>query len=110
MLTAVDLDDQLSLLAEEIGDERTHGNLTPKAVSTDLFFPQPHPETHFGIGHLSTELSTSLNLETRGEGHGDRRLPDHEAPTLPSRACGAPPCAFYAGLILRIRLFPESAM
>jgi len=60
MLAPVELDDQMSLHANEIDDVVTHRNLATEVVASDLFTAEPHPQIALGIGHPSSELAASL--------------------------------------------------
>jgi hypothetical protein len=43
MLSAIDLDDQLGLMAGEIGDEPADRNLTPEPAADEIFATQNVP-------------------------------------------------------------------
>jgi hypothetical protein len=62
MLTTVDLDNDPSLEASEIGDIWSDGNLAAKAVGFDLFSAESKPEAYFSIGHLLAEPAGSANI------------------------------------------------
>jgi hypothetical protein len=51
MVSTVDLDDQLSLYANEIDDVGTHGDLATEAVASDLFSAESHPQIDLSIDH-----------------------------------------------------------
>jgi len=51
MLAPVDLDDQMSLHANEIDDVLTHRNLATEVVASDLFSAESHPQIDLSIGH-----------------------------------------------------------
>ena len=62
MLTTVDLDNDPSLEASEIGDVRPDWNLTAKPVAFDLFSAESKPEAYFSIGHLLAEPAGTANI------------------------------------------------
>jgi hypothetical protein len=90
MLTAIDLDDQLSFRAEEIGDVRSDWVLSPETSSVQLLAPQTEPQSLLSIGEIATQFagerrSHSFNFgsETAATLPPTRRC--FASPTSPSR-------------------------
>jgi hypothetical protein len=54
MLTAIDLDDNSSLMAGEVGEVGTNRRLTPKVTLLEWRLPQMLPELLFGFGRVTT--------------------------------------------------------
>jgi hypothetical protein len=52
VLTAINLDYEPRLQADQIDDVRSHWQLTAESVAVDLLTSQPHPETELGVGHF----------------------------------------------------------
>jgi len=69
MLATVQLDDQVSLYADEIDDVGTHWNLTTEVVASDLFPAESHPQTHLSIGHAPAKFAAPLKFRTRTKTH-----------------------------------------
>ena len=55
MLTAIDFDDKLELMAGEIGEVWTDGRLTAKVVLLEWRLPQMLPEFFLGFGGVTTQ-------------------------------------------------------
>jgi len=64
VLSAVDLDDELRVGAEEVDDARTNRLLAPEAKAIELLAAQTGPEADFGVGRGAPELAR----EGRGQG------------------------------------------
>ena len=55
MLTAIDFDEQLELMAGEIGEVWADGGLTAKVVLLEWRLPQMLPELFFGFGGVAAQ-------------------------------------------------------
>lgn len=55
MLPAVSFDDEPSLLAYEVGDERPNRLLTPELGPIQLAIAERRPQFALGIGHVTAE-------------------------------------------------------
>jgi len=62
MLTAVNFDNQLAILADEICNVLTNGNLPAKLEILEAAVTQGVPEFLFSIGHVLAELSGKFQL------------------------------------------------
>jgi hypothetical protein len=60
MLAPVNLDDQVSLYANEIDNVGTHWDLATKIVRGELIAAEPHPEFDLSIGHPAAQFAPSL--------------------------------------------------
>jgi len=59
MLTAIEFDDDLQLMAGEVREVRTDGRLTPKVMLPERRLPQMLPKFLFGFGRIATQGSSS---------------------------------------------------
>ena len=60
VLAAVDLDDQLVPEAQEVGDVRADGSLTPK-FRIRKGFSQRSPEALFGVGGIAAKTTGAID-------------------------------------------------
>jgi hypothetical protein len=61
MLTAVDLDDDLCVMASEVGEVRTDRGLPPKVTLLERRLPQMLPELFLGFGRVTTQRARAGN-------------------------------------------------
>jgi len=57
VLPAIDLDDELRLGAEEVGDIGAERMLTAEAETFELFSPQARPLANFGVGRRKAQFA-----------------------------------------------------
>ena len=62
VLPAIDLQQQASLRAGEVGDVRAHRELAAEAVARQLAHAQARPEPALGIGHVAPQLAGAVPL------------------------------------------------
>ena len=61
MLTAIEFDGNLQLMAGEVREVRTDRGLTPKVMLLELWLSQMLPQLFFGFGRVATRGSSAWN-------------------------------------------------
>ena len=59
MLTAINLDDESSLMTGEVGEERTDRRLAPEMMLLEGRLSQMLPEFFFGFGRVTTQITSA---------------------------------------------------